>query len=188
MGLDMYLEKFPSMGLEPRTFNAVNAFVRWVNGGREYSFSEYSGYNERNLPDTATLVKLLGMLRQTYYAWDVDKRFPQDSISEQVGYWRKANAIHKWFVENVQDGEDDCDYHRTVTKNDVETLFELCREVLADHTKACKLLPVESGFFFGSQLYDEWYFKSIEYTAELCERLINDFDFENYDLYYLSSW
>jgi hypothetical protein len=24
-----------------------------------------------------------------------------------VGYWRKANAIHRWFVEHVQDGNDD---------------------------------------------------------------------------------
>ena len=29
-------------------------------------------------------------------------------IDEEVGYWRKANAIHKWFVDNVQDGNDDC--------------------------------------------------------------------------------
>ena len=25
-------------------------------------------------------------------------------VIEDVGYWRKANAIHKWFVDNVQDG------------------------------------------------------------------------------------
>ena len=23
-------------------------------------------------------------------------------ISFEVGYWRKANAIHKWFVDNIQ--------------------------------------------------------------------------------------
>ena len=26
----------------------------------------------------------------------------------QIASWRKANAIHKWFVDNVQDGVDDC--------------------------------------------------------------------------------
>lgn len=64
----------------------------------------------------------------------------------------------------------------------------MCREVLADHSKAGEFLPSQSGFFFGSQQYDEWYFKDIEYTADLCSRLINEFDFENYDLYYCSSW
>lgn len=29
-------------------------------------------------------------------------------IDEQVAYWRKANAIHKWFVDNVQEGNDNC--------------------------------------------------------------------------------
>ena len=30
------------------------------------------------------------------------------SVSVNAAYWRKANAIHKWFVDNVQDGEDNC--------------------------------------------------------------------------------
>ena len=25
-----------------------------------------------------------------------------------VGYWRKANQIHKWFVDNCQNGRDEC--------------------------------------------------------------------------------
>ena len=25
---------------------------------------------------------------------------------DQIASWRKANAIHKWFVDNVQDGVD----------------------------------------------------------------------------------
>ena len=31
-----------------------------------------------------------------------------DETHEEVGYWRKANAIHGWFVRNVQNGKDDC--------------------------------------------------------------------------------
>ncbi len=29
-------------------------------------------------------------------------------ITAEVMYWRKSNAIHKWFVDNVQGGVDDC--------------------------------------------------------------------------------
>ena len=29
-------------------------------------------------------------------------------IEEEAGYWRKSNHIHRWFVENLQDGIDDC--------------------------------------------------------------------------------
>ena len=38
-------------------------------------------------------------------------------VTEEVGYWRKANAIHKWFVDNVQKGEDDCGEYLVSKKN-----------------------------------------------------------------------
>ena len=47
----------------------------------------------------------------------------------EAGYWRKANAIHKWFVENVQDGEDDCkEYY--VDENDLKKLLDVVNRVL----------------------------------------------------------
>ena len=107
---------------------------------------------------------------------------------EEVYYWRKANAIHKWFVDNVQDGIDDCWYHRPVTKEDLKTLADSCKVVLDDHSKAEKLLPTMGGFFFGTYDYDDIYFEKIQYTYDLCMRLIEEFDFEKYNLYYVSSW
>jgi hypothetical protein len=29
-------------------------------------------------------------------------------ITESVGYWRKFNALHSWFVQELGDGVDDC--------------------------------------------------------------------------------
>src|SRR5258707_892378 len=50
-------------------------------------------------------------------------------VVEEVAYWRKANAIHRWFVENVQDDNDDCRaYH--VTREQLCQLRDACREVL----------------------------------------------------------
>jgi hypothetical protein len=48
----------------------------------------------------------------------------------EVGYWRKANAIHKWFVENVQDGEDDC-RHAYVNREQLQELLDTCKKVKA---------------------------------------------------------
>ena len=195
MGLDMYLDKYPR-GYEPKAIGVVEEFVSWIKKGLDYSyekelkpsFVDWCGYSAEDLPNATDLIKLLEMVHISYSEWDINKKSPRYLIHDNVGYWRKANAIHKWFVDNVQDGEDDCDFHRPVTKHDLETLFELCREVLQDHAKAEELLPVESGFFFGSQAYDEWYFQDIEDTANLCKELIDTFNFENYDLYYRSSW
>lgn len=55
-----------------------------------------------------------------------------DYDDDEVGYWRKANAIHKWFVDNVQNGEDDCgDY--SVSKELLEKLLNDCYTVLGQY-------------------------------------------------------
>lgn len=51
------------------------------------------------------------------------------SIIEEAGYWRKANAIHAWFVEHVQDGKDDCNYYY-VSKEQLQKLLDTVNRVL----------------------------------------------------------
>lgn len=46
-----------------------------------------------------------------------------------VAEWRKANQIHKWFVDKVQDGKDDCGYYE-VEPEQLEELLEAVNEVL----------------------------------------------------------
>lgn len=50
-------------------------------------------------------------------------------IIEQVGYWRKANAIHGWFIRNCADG----DGERTkmeVEREQLQELLDTCKKVL----------------------------------------------------------
>ncbi|NBP15803.1 hypothetical protein EBU95_15675 [bacterium] len=107
-------------------------------------------------------------------------------VSFEVGYWRKANAIHKWFVDNIQSGDDNCgEYH--VNKVDLKMLRELCLEVKAEPDKAEKLLPSQSGFFFGSTQYDEGYFHDIEHTIAIIDSVLNCENID-FDYLYSSSW
>ena len=112
-------------------------------------------------------------------------------IIEEVGYWRKANHIHKWFVENVQKSVDDCgEYY--IKEDQLANLLETCKEVLEDGNKAPELLPTTSGFFFGATDYDEYYFDDIQNTVNIIESLFEpDLDGGSYlkgDIYYSSSW
>lgn len=56
-------------------------------------------------------------------------------VVEEVAYWRKANAIHKWFVDNVQEGNDDCKTYY-VSRTDLLNLLDVVNQVL----KASKLV------------------------------------------------
>lgn len=110
-------------------------------------------------------------------------------VEAEVAYWRKANAIHNWFVKNVQDGEDDCK-ETYLEKVDLEKLLYVVNEVLKDNTKASELLPTSSGFFFGDTSYSGYYFNELEYTKDVLTKLIDkwDTDYKNWDFYYQASW
>ena len=94
------------------------------------------------------------------------------SIGLPAGYWRKANAIHKWFVENVQNGQDNCEPF-SVDSTQLKELHSLCERVIADRSLAKKLLPPQDGFFFGDTNLDDWYFQELESTIEIIDDALN---------------
>lgn len=107
------------------------------------------------------------------------------NIEEEVGYWRKANAIHQWFVDNVQNGVDECQ-ESYVPIGKLQELLDICLYIKKDNKLAEELLPTEDGFFFGPTDYDEWYLQTIDNTIEILEKL----DLENTtgEFYYQASW
>lgn len=106
------------------------------------------------------------------------------SVKFEVAYWRKANAIHKWFVDNVQDGEDDCrEYY--VSKEQLQALVNACLQVLDTPALAGELLPPQGGFFFGGTSIDDYYFADLRGTIKQLTPLLAEDDLS---LYYTSSW
>ena len=106
------------------------------------------------------------------------------SVEFIAGYWRKANQIHEWFVKNCGGGERD--YGLYVSREDLQSLVDTCKEVLADKSKAKELLPTASGFFFGSTEYDEYYFQDLKETIKIAERCLKMPDRISFS--YDSSW
>ena len=106
-------------------------------------------------------------------------------IVEEVGYWRKANQIHQWFVENVQQGEDDCQ-ESYVSREKLEELLGVCKIVKNHKEKAEQILPTQSGFFFGGTEYDEYYYQDIDNTIEILEEALSDESAD--DFAYRASW
>jgi hypothetical protein len=83
---------------------------------------------ERN--EFERLVELFGMEK---FVTDAS---PGAYVEFTVGYWRKANHIHSWFVRECQDGVDEC--QKTVVDIDqLKELRDVCLRVMA----STKLIP-----------------------------------------------
>jgi len=224
MGLDMYLERFPRYkGTTAKEINAVESLIDYEGRGSEYSdmsFSQYTCYDEDDLPMADAIEFYRKHYSKKFLYGDVRHEYGFNSISENVGYWRKANQIHGWFVENIQDGEDDCQYHREVTEKDIIKLHNTCiavlmnsklvpgdvvngyhlsdkgkkepfveaGKVIEDPSVAEKLLPVQDGFFFGNDGYNQYYIRDLEETVKICDDVLASTNFHTHFLAYRASW
>ena len=152
-----------------------------------YAEKYYSTYTN-NKDNSETLNKLI----ETADAVDfVDVDMPTAIIRVKVAQWRKANQIHKWFVDVCQNGEDDC-RDAYVALELLYSLKEMCALVLAEPTQlaeptlAMTLLPVYEGFFFGGNEYDEWYFEQLKDVISVIDKIGKMGD--EWSFVYSSSW
>lgn len=122
---------------------------------------------------------------------ELDETMPVTGVNVEIGYWRKANQIHKWFVDNVQNGIDECQ-SSYVEMDQLRQLRETILEVLStrDAATAERLLPSQAGFFFGGTEYDEYYFQDLEHTLDVIARAekLSEQPGVYWDFYYQSSW
>lgn len=151
MGLDMYLNRFPRYpgGATVNDLQNAEEYLVWEEQPKKYKDDDlvrWCGVRQEDLPPRDVIDFCRRHYTIRYPAWDMEHKHGWKRISEPVGYWRNANAIHFWFVENVQDGEDDCDIHREVTKEDLEELRDLCIEVVT----GCPLIvaKIQNGYSF----------------------------------------
>jgi len=97
-----------------------------------------------------------------------------------------VDALHRWFVQNVQGGVDECEPH-AVTAGELKNLRDLCFRVLENKELADELLPTQSGFFFGSTEYNEWYSENLARTVNQLDDLLAEIP-EDEVFVYQSSW
>ena len=109
-------------------------------------------------------------------------------VIEEVGYWRKANAIHQWFVNNVQNGKDECQ-ESYVETDQLKTLLDLVQRVKVDHSLAEELMPTQGGFFFGDTNYDKYYFEDLDVTEQILTTVLAEQgEHPSAEILYRSSW
>jgi hypothetical protein len=201
MGLDMYLEAHLPTNDELRALHTVASerLAGKYNIDKEDGSVFVCAWDFEKEPNAeadvyAQLLKDTGLPRcegspmATLYA---------DHVEVNVAYWRKANAIHQWFVDNCMGGVDECVWSEPIPRSKLRELKQLCErvinqtemvkgdvcngytfdsdgmkpilepgELMANTKQAEKLLPTQSGFFFGSTDYDEYYIQALKHTVE----------------------
>ena len=120
--------------------------------------------------------------------WEEPESIYGLEVQAVAAYWRKQNAIHNWFVKNVQNNNDDCgEYY--VRQESLKELVSLCDQVIADPSKAEELLPTVGGFFFGNEEYNDRYLEGINYTSKRLKELLRQAsDDSSVYFKYASSW
>lgn len=88
-----------------------------------------------------------------------------------ICYWRKQSSIHNFFVQEAQNGEDDCGTYE-VDFDSLKLLYERIKEVIitGDDSK----LPVIHGFFFNPPDYEEWVREGLLYTYGFLRDLFDE--------------
>ena len=105
-------------------------------------------------------------------------------ISREAFYWRKAWAIHHWFVMNAQYGEDDCKEY-WVERNKLGELLDILKKVDENPSLAEDILPLQADDDQGK----EWELEQVRRTIPALDKLLNDENLkEHWDFYYQSSW
>jgi hypothetical protein len=139
-------------------------------------------------------------------------------ITEELMYWRKANQIHGWFINNTEEIVAGIRYY--VTKTDLEVLLETCKKVVEILNKTPKvtkqvvggwkdgeefmvdiemydndvlvgfiksILPPTDGFFFGSDVIDDYYKENIVDTIKFLEEELPNCE-KSDEFEYYASW
>tara|TARA_R110000868_G_scaffold181986_1_gene422981 strand:+ start:332 stop:772 length:441 start_codon:yes stop_codon:yes gene_type:complete len=107
-----------------------------------------------------------------------------NEIRKEAFYWRKAWAIHHWFVVNAQNGEDDCKEY-WVERYKLKELLDTLKKVDKNPSLAEDILPLQSDDDEGK----EWELEQVRRTIPALDKLINDESLkEKWDFYYSSSW
>ena len=128
--------------------------------------------------------------------FDQFSEFSGIQLTFPVGYWRKANAIHGWFVNTLANGVDECQ-PIYVSRENLEQLRDACKHILSvpvgvsmeDAAAEVGIEPTQ-GFFFGSYEMDDYYVSDLERTVEMIDHvfsLVPEDDY-HYSFVYQASW
>lgn len=182
MGLTMYLWRANLHGYSLQQAQAASNYYNEMENKKKHlwrrnrRFPMWSDINDSFL-DMEAVKDLRSEYKKHYYPLDIRKETPIWDVFEYVGFWSSAHAIHDWFVENVQDGEDDYEVH-AVSKEQLEELRTFCKNILSGKTH------IE----VNHQDYGELYRDELQTTVEILDKIFAQTNWETQTIFYKGSY
>ena len=183
MGLDMYLSLIPKVDSVEELRNLEKKLtLAYFEGDFEKELNKFK--KEKNFIYDIS-IELCDYINKDNYKEVIEEGGSKIDLGIRIGYWRKFNALHAWFVNNIQSGEDDCGTY-IVTERHLQLLDMELKSITKEN--AGEILPTQEGFFFGGTEYDDDYFDEIEDLKALVRYVLTQVNHRERTLVYRSSW
>ncbi|EBV7459757.1 hypothetical protein ACSDUA_003042 [Escherichia coli] len=104
--------------------------------------------------------------------------------TREVGYFRKVNPLIAWFEKHC--GPIENAVERPVSRTELEALLSDLECLTPENCR--EFFPTTEGFFFGSQEYDQYYWKDVEDVKSWVRSTLDSFDFERKILLLWAWW
>jgi hypothetical protein len=187
MGLDIYFYKVKTQGVETTDIEELVTIRKENRLSKQippYVLSEIKQILNTDLNEDKRerIIELI----DPYVRYEFDRRQLKECAIERVEYcvneildsfvsgedmyYRKVNFLYAYFADRLE-GEQ-C----IVTLDDCKKIIKYAETILEtkDIDIAKKLLPTQSGFFFGSTEYDDYYFEDVRDVLEQFSEYIDD--------------
>lgn len=184
MGLDMYLSSIPKVdSLEELKDLEKELTLAYFEGDFEKELNEFK--DKKNFIYDIP-IGLCSYIDKTNYKEAIKEgSMGKVDLRVRVGYWRKFNALHSWFVKNVQGEVDDCGSY-IVEERHLQILNMELKSITKENIK--DILPTQKGFFFGGTDYDDYFWADIESLKAFVTYALTQVNFRERTLIYHASW
>ena len=187
MGLDIYFYKVKTQGVETTDIEELVTIRKENRLSKQippYVLSEIKQILNTDLNEDKRerIIELI----DPYVRYEFERRQLKECEVKKVEYWvneilasfvngedmyyRKVNFLYAYFADRLDDEQ--C----IVTLEDCKKIIKYAETILEtrDTDLAEKLLPTQSGFFFGSTEYDDYYFDDVKDVLEQFSEYIDD--------------
>ena len=156
----------------------------YLSARKYFSKNDYSDRENIKINPEFDIIASIAPKDLTKYS-----QFSGISVSYPIGYWRKANAIHGWFVNELAGGVDECQ-EIPVPREKLVELRNLCNAAVSQPAMAGDILPPTQGFFFGGYEIDEYYMQDLKDTVTMIDHVLSTIPEDNWEweIYYQASW